>query len=249
MKNRTEGEVNRAFQEIHDRLSKQGYNPKINRIDNECSKSLKEIIKNDELEYQLVPPHVDRRNLTEREIKTLKDHFIAGLATIDPKFPVYLWCRLLPQATVTLNIIRQSRIHPSLSAYQELMGGFDYNKTHIALVGVKVIIREKPATRQSWAAHGINGWYISPAMEHYMCHKVYATETRGEKVGDPVEFFPQDLPMPKISSTYMVIKAAVELTHALKNPTLASPFHKFGDDKLRALDCEHISTTRTGIKL
>ena len=142
MKNRTEGKINRAFQKIHDKLTKQGYKPKVHKIDNECSKSLKEIMDNDELEYQLVPPHVHRRNLIERAFKTFKDHFIAGLATIDPKFPMILWCRLLPQATMTLNMMRQPRFHSSLSDYQELMRVFDYNKTPIVLVGVKVIIHE-----------------------------------------------------------------------------------------------------------
>ena len=42
--------------------------------------------------------------------------------------------------------------------------------------------------------------------------------------------------MPKTSSTDMAIKAAAELTHTLQNPTPASPFHKFGDETLRALD-------------
>ena len=56
------------------------------------------------------------------------------------------------------------------------MGTFDYNRTPIAPVGVKVIIHEKLATRQSWATHGINGWYLGPTMEDYRCHKVYATK-------------------------------------------------------------------------
>ena len=73
-------------------------------------------------------------------------------------------------------------------------------------------------------------------MEHYRCHKVYSTKARGERVADTVDFFPQDLSMPKTSSTDMEIKAASELTHALQNPTLASPFHKLGDQILRALD-------------
>ena len=114
-------------------------------------------MENEKLEYQLVPLHMYRRNIVERASKTFKDHFIAGLATIDPKCSMYLWCRLLPQATMALNMMRQSRIHPSLSTYQELMGSFDHNKILIAPFGVKVIIREKPATQQSWAIHGING--------------------------------------------------------------------------------------------
>ena len=42
--------------------------------------------------------------------------------------------------------------------------------------------------------------------------------------------------MLKTSSTDMATKAAAELTYALQNPTPASPFHKFGDETLRALD-------------
>ena len=64
----------------------------------------------------------------------------------------------------------------------------------------------------------------------------YETETRGERVTYTVEFFQQDLPMPKISSTDMETKAAADLTHARQNPTPASPFYKFGDEALRALD-------------
>ena len=91
MKNRTEGETNRAFQKIHDKLTKQRYKPKVHMIDNECSISLKEIMENYKLEYQLVTLHVHRRNLAEKAINTFKDHFIAGLATIDPKIPMHLW--------------------------------------------------------------------------------------------------------------------------------------------------------------
>ena len=56
-------------------------------------------------------------------------------------------------------------------------------------------------------------------MEYYRFHKVYATETRRERAAETVEFFSQDLTMPKTSPTDMTIKAASELTHALQNPT------------------------------
>ena len=42
--------------------------------------------------------------------------------------------------------------------------------------------------------------------------------------------------MPKTSSIDMTIKAAAELTYILQNPTLSSPFHKFGDETLRDLE-------------
>ena len=37
--------------------------------------SLQQLMDDKELDYQLVPPHIHRRNLVERAIKTFKGHF------------------------------------------------------------------------------------------------------------------------------------------------------------------------------
>jgi hypothetical protein len=58
------------------------------------------------VDFQLTPPHLHRRNATERAIRTFKNHFIAGLCTTNPDFPLHLWDRLLPQALITLNLLR-----------------------------------------------------------------------------------------------------------------------------------------------
>ena len=97
-------------------------------------------------------------------------------------------------------------------------------------------MHEKLMVRKLWATHGVDGWYLGPAMKHYRCHTVYITKTRGGRIADTVEFFPKDLPMPKTSSVDMAIKAASELTHALQHPVPLSPFHKFGDSTLAALE-------------
>ena len=65
---------------------------------------------------------VHRRNAAERAIQTFKDHFIAGLASVDPQFPIQEWDRLLPQATITLNLLRNARVNPKLSSYAYLFG-------------------------------------------------------------------------------------------------------------------------------
>ena len=69
------------------------------------------------MELQLVPPHIHRKNKAKKVISTSKDHFITGLASIRRKMPMHLWCRMLPQALLTLNLLRQSRTNPSLSEY------------------------------------------------------------------------------------------------------------------------------------
>jgi hypothetical protein len=47
------------------------------------------------MDYQVVPPHVHRRNAAKRAIWTFKNYFIAGLCSIDPNFSLQLWDRLL----------------------------------------------------------------------------------------------------------------------------------------------------------
>ena len=75
------------------------------------------------------PPNVHRCNASEREIRTWKDHFISGLRITHKNLTIYLWGRFVPQDNITLNLLRKSRLHPNLSAYEELEVRFVYKKT------------------------------------------------------------------------------------------------------------------------
>jgi hypothetical protein len=55
-------------------------------------------------------------NAAERAIRTFKEHFVAGLSSVDPYLPLHVWDRLLPQPELTFNLLRTSRQHPQLSA-------------------------------------------------------------------------------------------------------------------------------------
>jgi hypothetical protein len=72
-----------------------------------------------------------------------------------------------------------------------LNGTFDYNRTSLAPPGTKILIHEKPNQRRSWDPHGVEGWYLGPATDHYRCYRVYVSKTRAERITDTVELFPQ----------------------------------------------------------
>eukprot|EP00957_Ditylum_brightwellii_P045067 3418327-Ditylum_brightwellii.AAC.1 len=95
-----------------------------------------------------------RINTAEQAIHTFKEHFVAGLCTTDPNFPMNLWCRLVAQAEISVNLLQQCRRQPKLSAYTAVWGKFDYNRTPLALTGSRIIIHEKPGQRSSWDPHG-----------------------------------------------------------------------------------------------
>jgi hypothetical protein len=190
IKDRTAPELLRAFQVMEQELVTRGLKPKLMKLDNEASKLLKTYLHQQNITFQLVPPYSHRQNSAERAIRSFKDHLIAGLCSTDKSFPMHMWDRLLPQAVITLNMLRTSRINPKLSAATHIFGQYDFNRAPMAPPGTGIIAHETPNRRRTWAPHGQDGWYIGPALEHYRCYTVYITKTRGERVVETVDFFP-----------------------------------------------------------
>jgi hypothetical protein len=236
IKNKTEREQLVATTKLHDYLRARGLSPTMHVMDNECPPAIKKYFRANNIRFQLVPPHIHRTNAAEKAIGTFKDHFVAGLCSVHPQFPMHLWCRLLPLATTTLNLLRPSRVNPKLSAEALLNGTFDYNRTPLAPPGTKVLVHETPAQRKTWAPHGVDGWYIGAAPDHYRCHRTYIPATRKERIARTVQFFPHNFTMPKTSSADAAIVAAQNLVFALQNPTPASPFAAVTSDQAAALD-------------
>ena len=143
---------------MHTYLTQQGFKPRTHWLDNEAAQIMKYFDTDNDVTYQLVPPGMHRRNAAERCIRTFKNNFVSRLSSTDDQSPLHLWDRLLPQATITLNMLRPSRRILKVSIYMALEGVFDYNKTPLAPPGMKVVIHENPYKQSSWASHGVDGW-------------------------------------------------------------------------------------------
>lgn len=196
-------------------FTERGFKPTYERLDNETSAELEAFLRQEMIKIQYVAPQQHRANKAERAIRTFKNHWIAAHGTADPAFPLNMWDRTLEQVELTLNLLRGSAINPSISAWEQLHGPYDFNAAPIAPIGVKIIIHEKPAQRQSWAPHGVEGWYLGPALRHYRCYRVLAARTMAERVTDTVAWHPAPFVMPG-SSPIAELKTAVdELTEQL----------------------------------
>jgi hypothetical protein len=160
---------------------------------------------------------------------------VARLSSVDPASPLHLWDRLLPQAEITLNILRTSRLHPQLSAAALFHGLVDYNKTAFVPPGCKIIAHVKPGKRRTWAPHGQHGYSLVPTMHHYRCQNVYISATASERIVDTLEFFPHNYQMPQLSSTDRLLMAAKDMMDALQNPHPEVPFVSVRDDTISAL--------------
>jgi hypothetical protein len=87
MKNRGDKEMVSAFDLPIQSLILRGLKPVLQRLDNEASLALRHYLTKQGITYQLAPPHIHRLNNEERTIQTFKNHFIAGICSVDPNFP------------------------------------------------------------------------------------------------------------------------------------------------------------------
>ena len=147
----------RATCVLHSYLSARGLTPQYQMLDNECHNGLKQFLWDSSVYLQLVIPHLHRTNAAEHAIQTYKDHLVSGLSSCNPNFPLHLWDRLIPHSSLTLNLLRTSRLNPQLSVEAQLNGAFNYNHTPLAPPCTPVILNEAPSDCLTWAPYGDDG--------------------------------------------------------------------------------------------
>ena len=131
------------------------------------------------INFQCIPPHSQRQNSAECSIQTWKHHLIAGLTPCHPNFPSAKWDHFMPQSNIAINILISSRRQLKLSANTSIYRKFDFNRIPLDPLGTKVVIHDTVNQHNSWSTHGIEFFYVVPAIEQYRCHKLYITSTAG----------------------------------------------------------------------
>ena len=239
LKDRTQSSLIAAHTKLYDKITEKGFVPHIHICDNECPEAFKRFLKLKDITLQKVPPYDHRTNPAEKAIDTFKSHFIAGLASLHPDFPLHLWDRLIPHAELTLNLLRKSNQHPHLSAYAHWNGTFDYNAHPLAPPGCKTVVHETLDQRATWDEKGALAWYLGPAMDHYRCHDIYIPKTRSERVAKAVKFFPHNCPAPAADPRDNATRAAFLLAEALQRSNKMSPHLDPSQEQMKAL--KHLS--------
>ena len=199
------------------RLQIEGIIPKKYILNNEVSESLKTIIQDEyKMQLYLVPPGTHCRNAAEVAIRNFKAHFLSVLAGTAQDFPPSLWDRLLPQAEITINLLRQSNATPNVSEYTHMSGTFDYNKIPLAPMGISVQLHLKIYKRGIWAYHTVNGWYLVTSPEHYRTHRCHITSTNNKRFTDTIHFNYKNITQPTITHADKVMTEIADCFKAIK---------------------------------
>eukprot|EP00804_Cyclotella_cryptica_P028368 CCRYP_016432-RA/>CCRYP_016432-RA protein AED:0.27 eAED:0.27 QI:0/0/0/1/1/1/2/0/586 len=202
-KNRMGGELILACTKALSRMHACGLTPRRQVLDNKASAAYKQAILNSGLTYQLVPPNDHRNNVAKKAIQTWKDHFIAILSSTSDKFPLHLWCQLIPHMERQLNLLHQSNANSKISAYAHLYGRHNYNSLPFVPLGMEALVYDKPNRCKTYAQHCSKGW-------------IWSTATRTTRIGATVFFKHKYLTNPSISPTDALIAAAANLAHLIQ---------------------------------
>ena len=219
-----------AYNNMYRRLTHQHAAPDVHILDNEASKAFLDAITANNCKYQLVPPHVHRRNRAERAIRTFKDHFLSVLAGTAPSFPRDRWDLLLPQAELTLNLLRPSN-NPTQSAWDNLFGPYNFDATPMGPAGSRVLIHTKATIRKSWDNRCHEGFYIGPALNHYRCYRVLNKATGAVTISDAIKFRHHYLPELTLSFEDNLLHAVQAINHTLTRNNNATT-----DEQLAAIN-------------
>jgi hypothetical protein len=208
-----------AYQAIMARLKARNIRVSQQVLDNEASAAYKHAINiaSPGCTIQFVPPDMHRRNKAERAIRTFTAHFLSILASVDPLFPPNQWDLLLPQAELTVNLLRQSTMFPTMSAWEHLNGPYNFDATPMGPPGCRIISHAKGSTRRSYDFRGNSGFYVGPSLEHYRCYKVVKSSTQHTVVCDTVVFQHPTLSCPELSPEDRIIHCLRALTKAIKS--------------------------------
>lgn len=95
METKKNTELNNNIIHIINKLTQRGFKPKFWILDKKCSQEMKKAIIDLYIIFQLVPIGIHQYNVGERQIQTFKAHFITNLVSVNPKFSIHLWDKLV----------------------------------------------------------------------------------------------------------------------------------------------------------
>jgi hypothetical protein len=190
-------------------------------LDNETSKALSKLFKEENIIAQLVPPGIKRSNKAERAIQTFRNHFLAVLGTLHKDFPIDRWDLLLPHIEATLNLLHPAQDDQSKSAYEGIFGHkYDFLQHPMGPAGILVYVFELPSVRDTWATHGEVGFLLGAAMDTYRSYSCLIKSTGSKRTSNTVQFFPEPLRMPGSSKEEQFTRTLLETQTLVKKASI-----------------------------
>ena len=137
---------------------------------------------------------------------------------------------------ITLNLLRNYRNNPDLSAYAYLFGPYYFNKSHMAPPGTRMIVHNKHGNRTSWVHHGTKGWYTGTSLDHYRFIKCYMNATGIVGITDTLQYIPNSFAFPKTTTEDYLQHAIGDIIEIMKYHPKTPPFLSYVEATKNAIN-------------
>jgi hypothetical protein len=97
---------------------------------------------------------------------------------------------------------------------------FDFNKSHLAPPGKRVVVHIKPAQHHNMAPNGVDGGHVGPSIKHCRCHKCHIFSTFGiQDAALTVNWFSHNIHFPKVTANKCLRQAAANMITLIQDRT------------------------------
>ena len=173
-----------------------------------------------------------RTNPAERALQTYKSFIKSTIASLPPTFTIALWCKLLPQINLSVNIVRKCRQNSILSAWAAMEGKYHFDSTPIAPAGTDMLMHENPGHIWTFGYNTKKAWYIAPCFCHYRTFKGIMASTGAERISDTVKFKHRAIAIPQITPADRIFEATRQLDDAIRKQPKRAPMDELTDIEL-----------------
>jgi hypothetical protein len=213
-----------AYKQVHNMLTARGLKPKLQNLDNEASKALQARMQENEIDYQLAPPPPNPSTQRRRTCNMhVQEPLHCGAKKHGPQFSTEPMGQVPPTSADFPEPRARLANQPTHLGTRPTPRGLPLQPYTAGTPGHQSTGTRKAEHQIDMAPHGVEGWYIGPALPHYRCYRVWIWATDAERIADTLAWFPQHVTMPFLSSSQAAIAAARDLVAALNNPAPASP--------------------------
>ena len=108
----------------------------------------------------------------------------------NPYFPKNTWGLIIPKLIIIIKLLQPSRFNPVISAYNQINGIFNYNRTPLAIIGGLVGIYNRLNNHGSWDYNTTEALYIGPVMQRYWNYTCYVPANNSKQISNTVAFPP-----------------------------------------------------------
>ena len=101
---------------------------------------------------------------------------------------------------------------------------------------VRGIVHEKPDKEHSSKfPHGVDGWYVGPALDLYQCYNVWICNICSLLTCDTLSWFPTKVMMPIASSNDLILASIQDILENIQNPRQDSSIDPLTDSHITIL--------------